>query len=79
MTQQEAIEILIDMANTLQLSPKTRHGKAFETAIHSLEAWEKVINELLHIDKPTDFGGYEDGVYEGVTLAIRTINKHLSK
>lgn len=92
MTRQEVIENLGSFINhfnellnndehreTLDIEQIEKDIESFKMAIRSLEAWDEVVDELLHIDKPTDFGGYEDGAYDGVTLAIRTINKRLSE
>ena len=40
---------------------------------------EDIKEELSHIDKPEPHNiGYESGVYDGVQLAITTIDKHIS-
>lgn len=57
-----------------------RKLKYRDMAIRSLEAWEKVKEDLSHIEKPEPHNiGYESGVYDGVQLAIRTIDEHLSE
>ena len=44
-----------------------------------LSVLEDIKEELSHIDKPEPHNiGYESGVYDGVQLAITTIDKHIS-
>ena len=47
MTREDAIEILLDMANELQLIPESKQGQAFKMAIKALEQepYENVINQ----------------------------------
>lgn len=49
MTNKEAIEILLDMANELQLFPESKQGQAFKMAISELKRQaeiERLINSL---------------------------------
>lgn len=49
MTREEAIEILLDMANELQLIPESKQGQAFKMAISELKRQadiERLINSL---------------------------------
>ena len=49
MTKQEAIEILLDMANELQLIPESKQGQAFKIALSELKRQaeiERLINSL---------------------------------
>ena len=45
MTREEASEILLDMANELQLIPESKQGQAFKMALKSLDN-EKVLDKI---------------------------------
>ena len=46
MTNKEAIQEIINLANSLQIIQSTPTGQAVLMAIKSLEAWEKVKEEM---------------------------------
>lgn len=56
-----------------------RLTRAFCNGIPLEKVLEDIKSELSHIDKPEPHNiGYESGVYDGVQLAIRTIDSHIS-
>ena len=57
-----------------------RKLKYRDMAIRSLEAWEKVKEDLSHIEKPEPHNiGYLTGLYEGVQLSMMIIERYLSE
>lgn len=54
MTREEAIEILLNMANELQLFPESKQGQAFKMAIEALKVIDNTKEEFIsqyHIPK----------------------------
>ena len=60
MTNNEAIEILLDMANELQLIPGSKQGQAFQKALNSLKDQDttKLFNEIKAEIESIDIEGY---------------------
>lgn len=60
MTRQEAIEILLDMANELQLIPESKQGQAFKMAINALEQepCEDAISRQAVLEIHSKYGEY---------------------
>lgn len=54
MTRQEAIKILQDKAYLLYEDTSPRERQAFDMAIRSLEAWEKIIADLEEVSTIND-------------------------
>lgn len=79
MTIQEAIEVFNKPAKHIglyngELTYSAELVRAFETAIRSLEAWEKVNEEI----KGLDWNG-DDAYWYGVSDVSAIIDKHLGE
>lgn len=81
MTSKEAREVLkASSIQQMSLCKVVVNGKAFNVkealymAIKSLEAWEKVKNDIYEIDWYGD-----DAFWDGVNLVSDIIDKHLSE
>ena len=80
MTVEKAIDLLDNLVGMIEDNQGNDYDEALKMAINSLGAWERVIEELSHIDSiHTPDEEYEAGVVDGIHLAVRTIKKRIGE
>lgn len=78
MTIQEALELLKDDELADGEEDADKFNEAYNMAIRSLEAWEKVIKEIQEHESKIPYKVY-DGIHEGLEEALKIIDKHLKE